>query len=217
MQIVLLERIEKLGQMGDVVNVKPGFARNFLLPKGKALRATKANLARFEEDRVQLEARNLEAKSEAEAVGVKLEGHTCVVIRQAGEAGQLYGSVSGRDVASLLGEDGYTVLHSQVVLDRPIKEIGLHDVGVSLHPEVRVGIILNVARTEGEAELQAKGEDVLAVGDDFDEDETELEEFFEEGAAPEGDAEGEGEADDATASDTADTDAPSDEEETPST
>lgn len=210
MEIVLLERIEKLGQMGDVVNVKPGFARNFLLPKGKALRATKANLARFEEDRAQLEARNLEQKSEAEAVATKLEGHTCIVIRQAGEAGQLYGSVSGRDVSSLLTEDGFTVLHTQVILDRPIKEIGLHDVSVSLHPEVRVGIVLNVARSEGEAKLQAKGEDVLAIEDNFDDEETELEEFFEEGAAPdENDGEdGEAEtAEDAPASEDSDEEA----------
>jgi len=183
MQIVLLERIEKLGQMGDIVTVKPGFARNYLLPKGKALRATKANLERFETERVQLEARNLEAKSEAGAVAEKLEGHTCVVIRQAGEAGQLYGSVSGRDIATLLGEDGFSVTHAQVVLGRPIKDIGLHDVQISLHPEVSVSIILNVARSEGEAELQAKGQDVLATGEE-DEDVTELEEFFEEGASP---------------------------------
>jgi large subunit ribosomal protein L9 len=166
MQIILLERIGRLGQMGDVVKVKDGFARNFLLPQGKALRATKENLSRFEKERHQLEARNLELKKEAEGVAVKLKGKSFVVLRQAGDGGQLYGSVSTRDIADLVTAGGFTIARSQVLLDRPIKNLGLHDVRVGLHPEVDVKVIVNVARTEEEAERQARGEDVTRTRDE---------------------------------------------------
>jgi len=184
MEVILLERIEKLGQMGDVVRVKDGYARNYLLPKAKALRATKANLARFETERVQLEARNLEMKKEAAAVGQKLDGKSFVIIRQAGDTGQLYGSVSTRDIADQVVAGGTTIVRGQVILDRPIKSLGLHPIRVSLHPEVAVTITINVARTADEAERQARGEDVTA--DRFEEEEEEtvaVEELFEEGAA----------------------------------
>lgn len=160
MDVILLERVPKLGQMGDVVRVKNGFARNFLLPKGKALRATDANRARFEREKTQLEARNLEARKEAEAVGEKLAGQSFVIIRQAAEGGQLYGSVATRDVAETLAEGGFTIARSQVLLNRPIKLIGMHEVAISLHPEVEVAITLNVARTPDEAERQVRGEDL---------------------------------------------------------
>src|SRR5688572_33436940 len=152
MQVVLLERVEKLGQMGDVVKVKDGFARNYLLPQKKALRATKSNLTFFETQRAQLEARNLERKSEAQAVGGKLEGKTFVLLRQAGDRGQLYGSVSPRDIADIISGGGFSVARSQVPLDKPIKTIGMHPLTVVLHPEVRVHVTINVARTEDEAE-----------------------------------------------------------------
>jgi large subunit ribosomal protein L9 len=184
MEVILLERIEKLGQMGDVVRVKDGYARNYLLPKAKALRATKANLARFETERVQLEARNLELKKEAAAVGQKLDGKSFVIIRQAGDTGQLYGSVSTRDIADQVVAGGTTIVRGQVILDRPIKSLGLHPIRVSLHPEVAVTITINVARTADEAVRQARGEDVTA--DRFEEEEEEtvaVEELFEEGAA----------------------------------
>jgi large subunit ribosomal protein L9 len=184
MEVVLLERIEKLGQMGDVVQVKDGYARNFLLPRGKALRANKDNLSRFEADRAQLEARNLELKKEAEAVHEKLEGYSIIVIRQAGETGQLYGSVSPRDIAEGLTEGGFSVARGQVVLAAPIKTLGLYDVAVKLHPEVTSTVVVNVARTEEEAEAQARGEDINAMNDD-DDDELDASEFFEEDAAPE--------------------------------
>ncbi len=159
MQVILLERIEKLGNMGDVVTVKDGYARNFLLPQGKALRATKANLERFEREREELERRNAEARAAAEKDAEKIEGAKLVLIRQAGEMGQLYGSVTTRDIATALKEEfGVEVVRNQVQLDRPIKIIGLHDVIVRLHPEVSVTVTLNVARNEDEAELQAKGE-----------------------------------------------------------
>lgn len=183
MEVVLLERIEKLGQMGDVVQVKDGYARNFLLPGGKALRANKDNLARFEEDRAQLEARNLELKKEAAAVDEKLEGHTIIVIRQAGESGQLYGSVSPRDIAEGLTDGGFSVARGQVILAAPIKILGLHEVSVKLHPEVTSTVVVNVARTEEEAEAQARGEDINALNED--DDELDASEFFEEDAAPE--------------------------------
>ena len=162
MQVVLLECVEKLGQIGDVVKVKDGFARNYLLPKKKALRATKSNLAFFETQRVQLEARNLELKKEAEAVGAKLKGKTFTLLRQAGDRGQLYGSVSPRDIADAITAGGFSVARTQVPIDRAIKAIGLHEVAIVLHPEVRVPVTVNVARTEDEAERQARGEDVLA-------------------------------------------------------
>ena len=166
MQVILLERIRALGQMGDVVTVKDGYARNFLLPQGKALRATKENQARFDSQRVELEARNLEQKSEADAVGERLNDQTFVAIRQAGDTGQLYGSVSTRDIADMITEGGFNIARQQVVLSQPIKELGLHTVAISLHPEVEVNVNINVARSEDEAERQARGEDVLVLRDE---------------------------------------------------
>ena len=155
MEVILLERIEKLGQMGDVVNVKPGYARNYLLPRGKALRATSENIDRFESDRGQLEATNLEHRKEAESVAAKLEGFSCVLLRQASEGAQLYGSVSANDVADAVSEAGVSLTRRQVQLDRPIKTLGIYRVRVMLHPEVIVGVDVNVARTAEEAESQA--------------------------------------------------------------
>jgi large subunit ribosomal protein L9 len=155
-EVILLERIESLGQMGEVVRVRPGFARNFLLPKKKALRATKANLAYFETQRGRLEAVNLQRKSEAEAVAGKVDGLAVSIIRQAGESGQLYGSVTARDIAEAVDKGGVNVERQQIVLDRPIKTLGLHKLRVRLHPEVSVGITVNVARSAEEAETQAK-------------------------------------------------------------
>lgn len=156
-EIVLLERVERLGQMGDVVRVRPGFARNFLLPQGKALRATKENLAIFESRRAQLEAENLRRKEEAEAVAERMDGLVVVLIRQAGGTNQLYGSVTGRDIAEGIREAGYNVHARQVLLERAIKELGMHEVRVALHPEVTVTVTANVARTVEEAEVQASG------------------------------------------------------------
>lgn len=158
MEVILLERVPKLGQMGDVVRVKDGFGRNYLLPRGKALRSTNANKKRFEDQRVQLEARNLERKSEATAIAEKLDGKSLIVIRQAGETGMLYGSVSSRDVAEMLEADGFTIARAQVDIMTPIKTLGLHAVPVSLHPEVQVKITVNVARSVEEAERQTRGE-----------------------------------------------------------
>lgn len=160
MEVILLERLPRLGQMGDVVRVRDGYARNFLLPKGKALRATAENKGRFETMKTQLEARNLELKSDAEKVAVKLDGQTFLVLRQAGETGQLYGSVSTRDLALILSERGFAVERSQIELNAPIKTIGLHRVPVALHPEVTVSVTVNVARNADEAERQARGEDM---------------------------------------------------------
>jgi len=160
--VILLERVEKLGQMGQIVKVKPGFARNYLLPQKKAMRATKDNLAYFETQRAQLEAHNLERKSEAGEVGGKLEGLTVVLIRQAGESGQLYGSVAGRDIADAVTDAGFTVEKRQIVLDRPIKTLGLHPVRVMLHPEVGVMVTVNVAQSAEAAQLQAAGINPLA-------------------------------------------------------
>jgi large subunit ribosomal protein L9 len=160
MHVILLERIPRLGQMGEVVKVKDGFARNFLLPQGKALRANDANRARFESQRVELEARNLERRKEAEAVHDKLDGTTYVVIRSAGETGQLYGSVSTRDIAQSLEESGFKVNRTQINLNVPIKTIGMHSVSVQLHPEVSSKVTINVARSADEAERQSKGEDL---------------------------------------------------------
>jgi large subunit ribosomal protein L9 len=157
MEVILLERIENLGQMGDVVRVRPGFARNYLLPKRKALRATKDNMARFESQRAQLEAQNLNRRQEAEAVGGKLDGLKVVLLRQASEAGQLYGSVTARDIAEAVTEAGFTILKSQVVLNQPIKELGLHTIRVVLHPEVSVSVVANVAKSAEEAEAQVTG------------------------------------------------------------
>jgi large subunit ribosomal protein L9 len=162
-QVILLERVEKLGQMGQVVDVRPGYARNFLLPQKKALRATKDNLAYFETQRSQLEAQNLARKSEAEQVAQKLDGLSVIVIRQAGESGQLYGSVTARDVAQAITEAGFTVGRSQIVLERAIKALGLHKQRVVLHPEVSVTVTVNVAQSAEEAEMQAKGVDPLKL------------------------------------------------------
>jgi large subunit ribosomal protein L9 len=156
MQIILLERIENLGQMGDVVRVKPGYARNYLLPQKKAVRATEENRKRFEETRAQLEATNLQRRSEAETVAAKLDGLVITLIRQAGEAGQLYGSVTARDVADAITAAGFTVGRQQIRLHQPIKALGLHTVKVGLHPEVVVSVVVNVARTPDEAEVQAR-------------------------------------------------------------
>ncbi|MBL3553049.1 50S ribosomal protein L9 [Rhodovulum sulfidophilum] len=160
MQVILLERVAKLGQMGEVVNVKDGYARNFLLPQSKALRANEANIARFEADKAQLEARNLETKKEAEALAEKLDGQQFVVIRSASDGGALYGSVSPRDIADAATEAGFSVDRKQVVLAGPIKELGLHTVHVLLHPEVDVTVSVNVARSTEEAELQASGKSI---------------------------------------------------------
>src|ERR1051325_10730874 len=184
MQVVLLERVEKLGQIGDVVKVKDGFARNYLLPKKKALRATKANLSYFETQRTQLEARNLEQRKEAEQVGAKLKGNRFMLLRQAGDRGQLYGSVSPRDIADVITKGGFTVVRTQVPIDRAIKTIGLHEISIVLHPEVRVPVTMNVARTEDEAERQARGEDVLAEQTEQEEALANAEALFEEGAGP---------------------------------
>src|SRR5215470_16981698 len=162
MEVILLERVAKLGQMGDVVRVKDGFARNFLLPQGKALRATKDSRVKFETMRSQLEARNLELKSDAEKVGAKLDGQSFIVIRQASETGQLYGSVSPRDIVAILTAGGFMVSRSQIALHTPIKTIGLHRVPVALHPEIEVSITINVARSADEAERIARGENVIA-------------------------------------------------------
>jgi len=189
MQVILLERVEKLGQMGDEVRVKDGFARNYLLPKKKALRANKTNREFFQGQKAQLEARNLEQKKEAEAVGKKLDGKTFILIRQAGDRGQLYGSVSTRDIAGAISEGGVSVNRTQVPLDTAIKTIGLFKVSVRLHPEVRVGVTINVARSEDEAERQARGEDVLAERTEAEEAKVAAEELFEEGAGPKAEAE----------------------------
>lgn len=185
MQVILLQRIGRLGQMGDVVNVKDGFARNYLLPQKKALRATKDNLTQFEGQRAQLEANNLELKKEAEAIATKLEGKTFVAIRSAGDTGQLYGSVSTRDLSDVVTEGGFTIDRRQVILDKPIKTLGLHATRIALHPEVVVTVSINVARSQDEADKQARGEDVTVIKDE----KLELETFnpdavFEEGAAP---------------------------------
>jgi large subunit ribosomal protein L9 len=168
MKVILLERVEKLGAIGDVVQVKDGFARNFLLPRSKALRATGANLKVFEGQREHIEARNAEARAQAEKAGEKLDGTSYVLIRQAGDSGQLYGSVSGRDVSDAIQAEGGKVDRSQVVLDRPIKTLGVHEVKVRLHAEVTVLVKINIARSKDEAERQARGENVITSA--FDED-----------------------------------------------
>ena len=190
MQVILLERIGRLGQMGDVVTVKDGFARNFLLPQGKALRATKANRERFEKERAQLEARNLELKSEAGAVADKLQGQSFIIIRQAGDSGQLYGSVTTRDISTVVTEGGFSIERRQVMLDRPIKTLGLHDVRIGLHAEVEPHVTINVARSPDEAARQARGEQVTGKAMDEAEEEAiraraAAEKLFEEGAGAE--------------------------------
>ena len=184
MKVVLLERVERLGAIGDVVQVKDGFARNFLLPRQKALRATTSNLKVFEAERGQIEVRNAEARAAAERNGAKLEGESYVLIRQAGEGGQLYGSVSGRDVAEVILETGARVERSQVVLDRPIKTVGVHEIKLRLHPEVTVTVRINIARSPDEADRQARGENVITSA--FDQDrldaEAQAKDLFEGGA-----------------------------------
>lgn len=188
MQVILLERIGRLGQMGDTVNVKDGYARNYLLPRGKALRASEANKKKFEGQRVHLEARNLELKKEAEGVSEKLNGKKFVAIRQAGDTGQLYGSVSTRDIAEIVTTGGFNVDRGQVILDQPIKTLGMHELRVQLHPEVVSKISINVARSEEEAERQARGEDVTQIRDERPDIETFSEDaMFEEGAQRDGD------------------------------
>ena len=190
MQVILLERIGRLGQMGDVVTVKDGFARNFLLPQARALRATTANRERFERDRAQLEARNLELQSEAQAVATKLGGQSFIVIRQAGDSGQLYGSVATRDIATIVTEGGFSIERRQVLLDRPIKALGVHEVRIGLHAEVEPHVLINVARSPDEAARQARGEQVTGKAMDEAEEEAEsakraAEQLFEPGAVAE--------------------------------
>jgi large subunit ribosomal protein L9 len=172
--LILLERVEHLGQMGQIVKVKPGYARNFLLPQKKALRATKDNLSYFETQRAQLEAQNLKRKGEAAEVAEKMEGVQVVLIRQAGESGQLYGSVAARDIADAVTAAGFTVGRQQVVLERPIKTLGLHPIRVSLHPEVSVIVTANVAQSEEGAKMQAAGINPLEQRDDDEEAEPEV-------------------------------------------
>ena len=206
MDIILLERVENLGQMGDVVKVRPGYARNYLLPQKKALRATKENLAYFERQRTQLEAVNLQRRSEAESVGDKMDGAKVVILRQAGEGGQLYGSVSARDVADALTEAGFTTARSQVAIERPIKSLGIFPVRIVLHPEVAISVTVNVARNKDEAELQALRGGMVR-GDEFeDEPEDVIEVQVETAELPEAPAE---------APDGVPDDVPSDAEETP--
>jgi len=184
MKVILLERVERLGALGEVVNVKDGFARNYLLPRSKALRANEANLKVFESQRKDIEARNAKNREGAEKASKTIDGQTYVIIRQAGESGQLYGSVSGRDVAEAVQAEGGQVDRSQVVLDKPIKTIGVHPVKVRLHAEVTITVNVNVARSKDEAERQARGENVLQS--QFDEDramaQQQAEELFEGGA-----------------------------------
>jgi large subunit ribosomal protein L9 len=168
MKVILLERVERLGALGDTVTVKDGFARNFLLPRNKALRATESNQKVFEGQRVEIEGRNAKAREAAEGEAVKLDGSSYILIRQAGESGQLYGSVSGRDVAEAVQAEGGKVDRAQVVLDKPIKTLGVHPVKVRLHPEVTVTVAINIARSQDEADRQARGENVVAS--QFEED-----------------------------------------------
>ncbi len=191
MDVILLERVEKLGHIGDVVSVKPGFARNFLLPRGKALRATDANRARFEADRGRIEADNAKRRDIARSESRDIDGVSMVLIRQASNVGQLYGSVAARDVAEALSAAGHKVPKSAIILDRPIKTLGLHEVRVALHPEVSVVVKLNIARSPEEAELQAKGVDVTAVVED---DTAGFTEVFEEGVEAPAEADADAEA-----------------------
>ena len=177
MELILLERVAKLGQMGEIVSVRTGYARNYLLPQGKAIRATDANKKRFEAERAQLEARNLEAKSEAEALKERIGEKSVIIIRAASETGQMYGSVSTRDLADALTEEGVSISRTQISLARPIKSIGIHEVSVILHPEVELVVTANVARSMDEAERQAAGEDLSMT--ERDEDSFEFEEDLE--------------------------------------
>jgi large subunit ribosomal protein L9 len=184
-ELILLQRVEKLGQMGDVVKVKPGYARNFLLPQKKALRASKDNRARFEEQRAQLEAQNLKRREEAERVAERVVGLSVVIIRQAGESGSLYGSVSARDIADAATASGLSISRSQVILEHPIKTLGLSQVRVALHPEVSIPVIANVARSPEEAERQARGERAAGPVDDEDDQVPTAEAIFETEPQPE--------------------------------
>jgi len=192
MEVILLERISRLGQMGDTVKVKDGFARNFLLPKGKALRANDTNKKKFEGQRAQLEARNLERRSEAQKIADQLDGKSFVIVRSAGETGQLYGSVSTRDIADILTAEGFSVSRNQVELNHPIKTIGLTNVAIALHPEVEVTVTLNIARSTDEAERQAQGETLTTAeaiyGDDIN-DAARPDTFFDPNAEPEEESE----------------------------
>ena len=170
-EVILMQRVEKLGQMGEVVKVRPGYARNFLLPQGKAIRASEENLKRFQEQRAQLEAQNLKRREEAERVAERVAGLSVVLIRQAGESGSLYGSVSARDIAEACREAGLTVSRAQVLLEHPIKTLGLTNVRVELHPEVHVSVTVNVARSPEEAERQARGEEITPEAEPTLEDE----------------------------------------------
>jgi large subunit ribosomal protein L9 len=208
MEVILLERIEKLGAIGDVVNVKPGFARNFLLPNGKALRANDANRKVFEANREKIEATNAERRAVAETDSKTVEGAQVLLIRQASNAGQLYGSVSARDLAEALEAQGHRVAKHQIVLDKPIKALGIQDVRVALHPEVSVTIRVNVARSPEEAELQAKGVDVMA--EMFEKDEAGFTEDYDPNAEPGATAESSAETPEAPA-ETAEADASEDE------
>ncbi|MFZ7093368.1 50S ribosomal protein L9 [Primorskyibacter sp. 2E233] len=207
MQVILLERVAKLGQMGDVVDVKPGFARNYLLLQGKALTASKENIASFEDQKAQLEARNLETKKEAEALAERLGGQQFIVIRQASDGGNLYGSVTTRDAADVATEEGFSVDRKQIIIRQPIKILGLHEVEVHLHPEVMVTIALNVARSPEEAELQASGKSIQELAAEEEaQAEFEISELFDDiGAAADEDSdlvetpEGRGESDDENA------------------
>ncbi|OPB35473.1 50S ribosomal protein L9 [Bartonella taylorii] len=185
MDIILLERIPRLGQMGDIVSVKDGYARNFLLPQGKALRANEANKKYFEIQRTQLEARNLERKSEAQKIAEKLDNKSFIAIRSAGETGQLYGSVSTRDISEIITVEGFSIGRNQVELNHPIKTIGLHTITLTLHPEVQVSVIINVARSANEAQRQAEGETLTTAEKMFDIQEKPLTEDQEEPLAEE--------------------------------
>ncbi|OLP43122.1 50S ribosomal protein L9 [Rhizobium oryziradicis] len=191
MQVILLERIAKLGQMGETVKVRDGFARNYLLPTGKALRANAANKARFEAERATLEARNLERKGEAQAVADVLNGKSFVVVRSAGETGQLYGSVAARDIVDVLAAEGFNVGRNQIELNNPIKTIGLHSVTMHLHAEVEIAVEINVARSAEEAERQSKGESLTSADAIYgvDEDALRPEDFFDPDADRDGDDE----------------------------
>jgi large subunit ribosomal protein L9 len=192
MDVILLERIAKLGQMGETVKVRDGFARNYLLPLGKALRANESNKKRFESERATLEARNLERKSEAQTVAEKLDGKSFIIVRSAGETGQLYGSVAARDIVETLSSEGFNVGRNQVELNTPIKAIGLHNVVLHLHAEVEITIVVNVARSADEAERQTKGESLTSADAIYgvDEDALKPEDFFD----PEADGQDEDDA-----------------------
>ncbi|KGB83006.1 MAG: 50S ribosomal protein L9 [Pseudomonadota bacterium] len=195
MQVILLERVAKLGQMGEVVSVKDGYARNFLLPQGKAMRASESNIASFETQKAQLEARNLETRREAESLAEKLDGQSFIVIRSASDSGALYGSVTPRDAAEAATAEGFTVDRKQIVLITPIKDLGIHDVSVRLHPEVEVTIHLNVARSPEEAELQASGKSIQELAAEAEaEADFEIAELFDDIGGAASDEEGPAEA-----------------------